>query len=93
VSSKVSATYRPDIDGVRTLAVLPVVLFHAGIPYVTGGFVGVDVFIVISGFLITGILSAEISEDSFSILEFYRRRSRRIFSALTLFGLAALPIG
>jgi peptidoglycan/LPS O-acetylase OafA/YrhL len=68
VSSKASASYRPDIDGLRTLAVLPVVLFHAGIPYVTGGFVGVDVFFVISGFLITGILSREISEGRFSIL-------------------------
>ena len=51
--------YRADIDGLRALAVLPVVLFHAGLPFVTGGFVGVDVFFVISGYLITGILAEE----------------------------------
>lgn len=85
--------YRPDIDGLRTVAVVPVVLFHAGIPFVTGGFVGVDVFFVISGFLITGIVAREMQEDRFSVLEFYRRRARRILPALTLVVLTTLMIG
>lgn len=93
MNTTASSSYRPDIDGLRTLAVLPVVLFHAGIPFVTGGFVGVDVFFVISGFLITGIIARELDEDRFSILEFYRRRARRIFPALTLVGLTTLLIG
>ena len=74
--------YRPDIDGLRSVAVLPVVLFHFGASGVTGGFVGVDVFFVISGFLITSILRREIGEDRFSILDFYERRIRRILPAL-----------
>ena len=77
--SRASGSYRPDIDGLRTIAVVPVVLFHAGIPSVSGGFVGVDVFFVISGFLITGIVAREMAEKRFSILQFYRRRVRRIF--------------
>ncbi len=71
-------TYRKDIDGLRALAVLPVLLFHAGIPGFSGGFVGVDVFFVISGYLITSILLKELSEDRFSIALFYERRARRI---------------
>lgn len=74
--------YRPEIDGLRTLAVMPVVLFHAGVPGVTGGFVGVDIFFVISGYLISGILLNAISEQRFSLLDFYDRRIRRIFPAL-----------
>lgn len=93
MSREASANYRPDIDGLRTLAVVPVVLFHAGVPYFTGGFVGVDVFFVISGFLITGIIAKELSAGRFSILEFYRRRARRIFPALTVVGLATLAVG
>ena len=73
--------YRSDIDGLRSLAVIPVVLFHAGLGF-SGGFVGVDVFFVISGFLITGIIRAEIAEGRFSILRFYERRARRLFPAL-----------
>ena len=74
--------YRADIDGLRALAVLPVVLFHAGLPFVTGGFVGVDVFFVISGYLITGILAEEYeSRGRISLLGFYERRIRRIFPA------------
>ena len=88
-----ASSYRPDVDGLRTLAVVPVVLFHAGFPFVTGGFVGVDVFFVISGFLITGIIAREIAERRFSILEFYRRRARRIFPALTLVGLTTILVG
>lgn len=65
-----SMNYLPEIDGIRALAVLPVVLFHAGIPGMAGGFVGVDVFFVISGFLITKILLDELSEDRFSLRQF-----------------------
>lgn len=73
--------YRPDIDGLRTIAVLPVVIYHAGLG-LPGGFVGVDVFFVISGFLITYFLISEIDKGQFSILQFYERRARRIFPAL-----------
>ena len=74
--------YRPDIDGLRAVAVLPVVAFHAGLHAVRGGFVGVDVFFVISGFLITQQMFAEITDGRFSILSFYERRIRRILPAL-----------
>ena len=74
--------YRPEIDGLRTIAVLPVILFHAGFAVFSGGFVGVDVFFVISGYLITGIILRELSEGRFSVLRFYERRARRILPAL-----------
>ena len=74
--------YRPEIDGLRALAVIPVILFHAGFPYFTGGYVGVDVFFVISGYLITTILVGDLEQDRFSILRFYERRIRRIIPAL-----------
>ncbi|MFZ0297346.1 MAG: acyltransferase family protein [Candidatus Sulfotelmatobacter sp.] len=74
--------HRPDIDGLRAIAIIPVVLFHAGVLHVAGGFVGVDVFFVISGFLITGILLEDIRKDRFSIAKFYERRARRILPAL-----------
>ncbi|KQI67152.1 hypothetical protein AN189_16865 [Loktanella sp. 3ANDIMAR09] len=74
--------YRRDIDGLRTLAVVPVVLGHAGLGLFAGGFVGVDVFFVISGFLITGILVRELDEGRFSLIDFYERRARRILPAL-----------
>lgn len=74
--------YRPDIDGLRAVAVLPVVFFHLGLSWAPGGFVGVDVFFVISGFLITTIIVREIGEDRFSLIGFYERRVRRIFPAL-----------
>ncbi|MDB4985688.1 MAG: acyltransferase [Myxococcaceae bacterium] len=74
--------YRSDIDGLRALAVIPVVLFHLGVPGFWGGFIGVDVFFVISGFLITGIVAQELRASSFSLVEFYRRRVLRIFPAL-----------
>ncbi len=74
--------YRPDIDGLRAVAVLSVVLYHAGVPFLPGGFVGVDIFFVISGYLITRIIAREIAEKRFSIVTFYERRTRRIFPAL-----------
>jgi peptidoglycan/LPS O-acetylase OafA/YrhL len=81
---KQSTTYRPDIDGLRAIAVLSVLFFHAGLPPFTGGFVGVDIFFVISGYLITGIILADIGKARFSIANFYERRIRRIFPALYL---------
>lgn len=74
--------YRPDIDGLRAVAVVGVVLYHAGVPGLTGGFVGVDVFFVISGFLITGLLAEEVRQERFSMLGFYDRRMRRLLPAL-----------
>lgn len=77
-----SLAYRADIDGLRAIAVGSVVLFHGHIPGFTGGFVGVDVFFVISGFLITSILYRDVSAHRFSLLDFYDHRVRRIFPAL-----------
>ena len=77
-----SGQYRPDVDGLRALAVLPVVLFHTDIPGFSGGFVGVDIFYVISGYLITSIVSKDLSRGRFSLISFYDRRIRRIFPAL-----------
>jgi peptidoglycan/LPS O-acetylase OafA/YrhL len=74
--------YRSEIDGLRTIAVLPVLLFHGGIGPFSGGFVGVDVFFVISGYLITLIIWNEIEGERFSIARFYERRARRILPAL-----------
>lgn len=76
--------YRREIDGLRTVAVLPVILFHAGFTVFSGGFVGVDVFFVISGFLITTILLGELESGTYSIARFYERRARRILPALFL---------
>ena len=74
--------YRKDIDGLRALAVVPVVLFHGQVPGFTGGFVGVDVFFVISGYLITGLISGEIERKEFSYINFWERRARRLMPAL-----------
>ncbi|WP_377194751.1 acyltransferase family protein [Ruegeria meonggei] len=89
--SKIS--YRPDIDGLRAVAVVPVVLHHAGFATVPGGFVGVDIFFVISGFLITRILTREIRDGQFSLLSFYERRARRILPALFAVLVACLAVG
>ena len=74
--------YRKDIDGLRAVAVLPVLIFHAKLGFFHGGFLGVDVFFVISGFLITSILIEEISQKTFSFANFYERRVRRLLPAL-----------
>ena len=74
--------YRPEIDGLRAIAVIPVILFHAGFELFSGGFVGVDVFFVISGYLITTILIEDIKNKRFSIVNFYERRCKRILPAL-----------
>src|SRR5580704_9945996 len=73
--------YRPDIDGLRALAILPVVFFHVGVPGISGGYVGVDIFFVISGYVIAQSLLSDLSERRFSILGFYERRVRRILPA------------
>ena len=83
--------YRSDIDGLRAVAVVPVILFHAGFAGFEGGFVGVDVFFVISGYLITGILIGELATGTFSIARFYERRARRILPALFVVMAACLP--
>lgn len=77
-----SNNYRADIDGLRAIAVLAVIGFHAGFQGFSGGFVGVDIFFVISGFLITGIILREKAANRFSLIDFYQRRIRRIFPAL-----------
>lgn len=77
-----SAKYRPDVDGLRAVAVLAVLFFHTGFAPFRGGFVGVDIFYVISGYLITSILAKDLVEGKFSLVAFYERRMRRIFPAL-----------
>lgn len=83
--------YRPEIDGLRTIAVVPVILFHAGFEAFSGGFVGVDIFFVISGYLITTILINEHDDGRFSLIKFYERRARRILPALFFVILCCLP--
>ena len=75
--------YREEIDGLRSIAVIPVILYHAGFrKYFSGGFVGVDIFFVISGYLITSVIEHECDEERFSLVNFYERRCRRILPAL-----------
>jgi peptidoglycan/LPS O-acetylase OafA/YrhL len=81
---KEARQWRADIDGLRAIAVLSVVAYHAMPSLLTGGFVGVDVFFVISGYLITGLLLKEHQESRFSLIKFYERRARRIFPALAV---------
>ena len=84
--------YKREIDGLRALAVLPVILFHSGFESFGGGFVGVDVFFVISGYLLSSIILAELSEGKFSITNFYEQRARRILPALFLVMLVCIPL-
>jgi peptidoglycan/LPS O-acetylase OafA/YrhL len=91
--SQPSDRYRPDIDGLRAIAVLLVVWFHAFPEAMPGGFVGVDIFFVISGFLITGIIARELDQQRFSLLGFYMRRIRRIFPALIVVLAMTLVLG
>jgi peptidoglycan/LPS O-acetylase OafA/YrhL len=88
----VESTYRAEIDGLRALAVVPVILFHFGLGC-PGGFVGVDVFFVISGYLITGIIQRGIEANNFSLAVFWERRVRRIFPALFVVLVASLAFG
>ena len=85
--------YRSEIDGLRALAVVPVILFHAGFELFSGGFVGVDVFFVISGYLITTILITDIEKKRFSLINFYERRARRILPALYFVLIVAMIYG
>ena len=89
----IQTDYRPEIDGLRALAVIPVIFFHAGFDAFRGGFVGVDVFFVISGYLITTIILREKTRGQFSLLGFYERRARRILPALFLVLLCCAPAG
>lgn len=82
--------YRKEIDGLRAIAVIPVILFHAGFEHFSGGFVGVDVFFVISGYLITTIILSEKENGTFSLVNFYERRARRIIPALFLVMLVSI---
>ncbi len=84
VPSEKFMKYRPDIDGLRALAVLLVVLYHAGCSWVSGGYVGVDVFFVISGYLITKIIVTQIVEGNFSLKNFYIKRIRRLYPPLLI---------
>jgi len=83
--------YRVEIDGLRALAVVPVILYHAGFQFFSGGYLGVDVFFVISGYLITSIIISEMSKGKFSLVRFYERRTRRILPALLLVLLFSTP--
>lgn len=85
--------YRPDVDGLRAVAVLAVIVFHAAPRLLPGGFVGVDVFFVISGFLISGIILRAVTQGNFSLLRFYARRIKRIFPALIVMLVSVLPLG
>jgi peptidoglycan/LPS O-acetylase OafA/YrhL len=85
--------FRQDINGLRAWAVIAVILFHFGVPGFSGGFVGVDIFFVISGFLMTGIIYKGLMEDSFSILDFYLARAKRIIPALLALCLVLLTLG
>lgn len=84
-------SYRPEIDGLRAIAVLSVIASHAGFDFFRGGFVGVDIFFAISGYLITYIIVKDIEKKRFSVRDFYERRARRIVPALFAMLLACLP--
>ncbi|GCL63479.1 acyltransferase family protein [Pseudaquabacterium pictum] len=83
--------YRPEVDGLRAIAVLSVILFHAGFEWVRGGYVGVDIFFVISGYLITTLILSEHAAGRFSLATFYERRARRILPALFFVMAVCIP--
>ena len=83
--------YRKEIDGLRAIAVLSVVLFHAGLNTLSGGYLGVDIFFVISGYLITSIISHDLSKGQFSLKVFYEKRCRRILPALFVVLITCVP--
>jgi peptidoglycan/LPS O-acetylase OafA/YrhL len=87
-----SSAYRADIDGLRAIAVLAVVLYHAGAAHVGGGFVGVDLFFVISGYLIAGSIQHELEAGAFTFSRFYERRVRRILPALAVTAFAVVGV-
>ncbi|MBT3552987.1 MAG: acyltransferase [Rhodospirillaceae bacterium] len=88
----VTLPYRADVDGLRAVAVIAIILFHIGLGPLSGGFVGVDIFFVISGFLITGIIVKDTADGSFSLAGFWLRRIRRIFPALFLMLAVSVPL-
>jgi peptidoglycan/LPS O-acetylase OafA/YrhL len=90
VTRRFGHDYRPDIDGLRAIAIVPVILFHYGFSLFPGGYVGVDVFFVISGYLITKVILDDIAAGKFSVAQFYERRIRRILPALCVVVLAAI---
>jgi peptidoglycan/LPS O-acetylase OafA/YrhL len=83
--------YRPEIDGLRAIALISVVLFHAGFGIFSGGFIGVDIFFVISGYLITFIILSEKEAGKFTLKSFYERRARRILPALIFITILCIP--
>jgi len=91
INSSVNLSYRPEIDGLRAISVVLVCLFHAGVPGFSGGFIGVDVFLVISGYLITSLIVADLQSRRFSILRFYEKRARRILPVLFMVVLVCVP--
>ena len=88
-----ATSYRPDIDGLRAIAVLAVIAYHAFPDWFAGGFIGVDIFFVISGFLITTLIQGGLKEKNFTIVAFYASRVRRLFPSLILVLLACLLFG
>lgn len=91
VRESVGKQFRPDIEGLRAVAVLAVVLFHADLPGLSGGFIGVDVFFVISGFLITGLLWREVSSSGgVRLRKFYGARARRLLPASAFVGVVTM---
>ena len=84
--------YRSEIDGLRAIAVMPVIFYHAGFSAFAGGYIGVDIFFVISGYLITTLIAQELEKGSFSLLSFYERRARRILPALFVMIAATIPV-